>query len=109
VATQLLVTRGDDLGTQTINLSSSTDDFSNLSCTGEVRTHPDGELLYQFVPDVIYAEQYSGSIAFDIPGSETKNFPPINLHGDVHFYSTGIKNQTLFKFRLNVTPDVTHL
>lgn len=109
MATQLSVTRGDYLSTQTVNLSSSTDDFSGLECTGQVRAHPDGDLLYQFVPDVAYAEQYSGSVTFDIPASETKNFPPINLYGDIHFYSTGIKDQTLFEFRLNVSPDVTHL
>jgi len=31
------------------------------------------------------------------------------LYGDIHFYATGIKDQTLFEFRLNVLPDVTHL
>ncbi len=109
MATQLSVIRGDTLGTQTINLSSSTDDFSNLSCTGELRAHPDGDLVYQFVPTVDYAAPLSGSVYFDIPASVSKNFPPINLYGDVHFYSTGISDQTLFQFRLNVLPDVTHL
>lgn len=109
MATQLSVIRGDYLSTQTINLSSSTDDFTDLTCTGQVRTHPDGDLLYQFVPSVLYAEQYSGAVAFDIPANDTKNFPPINLYGDIHFYSTGTKDQTLFEFRLNVLPDVTHL
>ena len=94
MATQLSVTRGDYFGTQTINLSSSTDDFSGLECTGQLRAHPDGDLLHEFVPTVAYAEQYSGSVTFDIPASATKNFPPINLYGDVHFYSTGIKDQT---------------
>ena len=109
MATQLSVKRGYYFGTQTVNLSSSTSDFTDLECTGQIRSHPDGDLLYQFVPDVAYAEQYSGSVTFDIPASETKNFPPINLYGDIHFYATGIKDQTLFEFRLNVLPDVTHL
>jgi hypothetical protein len=109
MATQLSVIRGDYLCTQTVNLSSATDDFSNLSCTGQIRAHPDGNLLYQFIPTVAYAAYQSGSVYFDIPASVTKGFPPINLYGDVHFYSTGIKDQTLFEFRLNVLPDVTHL
>ncbi len=109
MATQLTAIRGDFMGTYTVNLTSDVDDFTNLECTGQLRSHPDGDLLYQFVPTILYAEQYSGSIAFDIPANETKNFPPINLYGDVHFYSTGIKDQTLFEFRLDVTPDVTHL
>jgi len=109
VATQLTVIRGDTFGTQTINLSSSTDDFTGLSCTGQLRAHPDGNLIYQFVPTVSYAEQLSGSVHFNIPASETKQFPPLNLYGDVHFFATGIKDQTLFEFRLNVLPDVTHL
>jgi hypothetical protein len=109
VATQLSVIRGDQLCTQTINFSSTTDDFSGLSCTGELRAHPDGNLIYRFVPTVSYAAPYSGSIYFSIPSSETKNFPPINLYGDVHCYATGISDKTLFEFRLNVLPDVTHL
>lgn len=109
MATQLSVIRGDYLSTQTINLSSSTDDFTDLACTGQVRTHPDGDLLYQFVPSVSYATQYSGAVTFDIPADETKNFPPINLYGDIHFYAPDIKDQTLFEFRLDVLPDVTHL
>jgi len=109
VATQLSVIRGDYLCTQTVNLSSATDDFTGLDCTGQIRAHPDGNLIHQFVPTVSYAEQYSGSVYFEIPGSVTKGFPPINLYGDIHFYATGIKDQTLFEFRLNVLPDVTHL
>lgn len=109
MATQLTVIRGDDLGTQSINLTSSYLDFSNISCTGEIRPHPDGNLLYQFVPVVSYAGFGSGLVYFDIPGSATKNFPPINLYGDIHFYSTGISDRTLFEFRLDVLPDVTHL
>lgn len=107
--TQLCVIRGDDLCGQTINLTSSTDDFSNLSCTGQIRTHPDGNLIYQFIPSVLYAAPYSGAVYFSVPSSVTKNFPPINLYGDIHFYSTGITNKTLFSFRLNVSSDVTHL
>ena len=109
VATQYSVIRGDYFGTETINLSSSTDDFSNMACTGQLRAHPDGDLLHQFVPTIAYAESGSGSVTFDIVGSVTKNLPPINLYGDIQFYSTGIRNQTFFEFRLNVTPDVTHL
>lgn len=109
MATQLTVIRGDDLCGQVINLSSTTDDFSNLSCTGQIRTHPDGNLICQFIPTVLYAAPYSGSVYFSIPASETKNFPPINLYGDIHFYSTGITNKTLLSFRLNVLPDVTHI
>ena len=109
MATQLTVIRGDTLGTQNINFTSLTDDFSNLECTGQIRTHPDGNLLHQFVPTVEYAEPYSGSVYFGIPASVTKSFPPINLYGDIHFYATGISDQTLFEFRLNVLPDVTHL
>jgi hypothetical protein len=109
VATQLSVIRGDYLCTQTINLSSNTDDFSNLSCTGQIRPHPDGDLLYQFIPTIEYAAPFSGAVSFIIPSSATKNFPPINLYGDIHFYSPGIKDRTLFEFRLNVLPDVTHL
>lgn len=109
MATQLTVIRGDTFGTQTINLSSSTDDFSGLSCTGQLRAHPDGDLIYQFVPTIDYAEQLSGSVYFVIPATETKKFPPLNLYGDIHFYATGIKDQTLFEFRLNILPDVTHI
>lgn len=109
MATQLSVIRGDYLCTQTINLSSNDDNFTDLSCTGQIRTHPDGPLIHQFTPDIIYAEYLSGQVQFDISGQFTRNFPPINLYGDVHFFSTGIKNQTYWSFRLNVLPDVTHL
>jgi len=109
MATQLSVIRGDDLGTQTVNLSSSILDFSNITCTGEVRPHPDGNLLHQFVPTVLTGTFGTGIVYFDIPGAVTRTFPPINLYGDIHFYSTGILDRTLFEFRLNVLPDVTHL
>jgi len=109
VATQLSVIRGDHLGTQTINLSSAIDDFTNMSCTGQIRPHPDGNLLYQFVPTIVYAAPFSGSVFFTLPANITQSFPPINLYGDIHFYSTGIQDRTLFEFRLNVLPDVTHL
>ena len=100
MATQLTVIRGDTLCTQTINLASTTDDFTDL--------------VYQFVPTIEYAGPLSGSVYFSIPGSDTKNFPPINLYGDVHFNCTGnstsgVDNQTLFEFRLDVKADVTHL
>ena len=109
MATQLSVIRGDDLGSQTINLSSSILDFSNMTCTGAVRPHPDGNLLYQFLPTVVTATFGTGVVYFDIPGGVTRTFPPINLYGDIHFYSTGMLDRTLFEFRLDVLPDVTHL
>ena len=109
MATQLSVIRGDDLGTQTITLNSDALDFSNIVCTGQLRPHPDGNLIYQFVPIVASATSGSAVVYFDIPGSITRSFPPINLYGDVHFYSTGISDRTLFEFRLDVLPDVTHL
>ena len=80
MATQLTVIRGDTLCTQTINLASTTDDFTDLVCTGQLRPHPDGDLVYQFVPTIEYAGPLSGSVYFSIPGSDTKNFPPINLY-----------------------------
>ncbi len=114
MATQLTVIRGDRLETQTINLSSSVDDFTGLVCTGELRAHPDGDLIYQFVPTVEYAAPQSGAVYFSIPGDETKSFPPLNLYGDIHFTTeggtaSGVYNRTLFEFRLNVKADVTQL
>lgn len=109
MATQLTVIRGDDLGTQTVTLSSAYLDFSNITCTGQIRPHPDGNLLYQFIPTVSSAVSGSSTVYFDIPGYITKTFPPINLYGDIHFYSTGISDRTLFEFRLDVLSDVTHL
>jgi hypothetical protein len=108
VATQLSVIRGDTLLTQTINLTSATDDFTGLICSGQIRAHPDGYLLHSFNPTVVYAAPYSGSVYFSIPSSVTQGFPPINLYGDIHFYATGILDQTLFQFRLDVSPNVTH-
>ena len=114
MATQLSVIRGDIFPNQTITVTSSDLDFTNIGCTGQLRPHPDGNLIYQFVPTVEYAAPLSGSVYFNIPGSDTKSFPPINLYGDVHFTCTGdstsgVYNQTLFEFRLDVKPDVTHL
>lgn len=108
MATQLSVIRGDDLGTQTLTISSETLDFSNILCSGQIRPHPDGNLIYEFMPTVLTETTGSCVVYFDIPGSVTRSFPPINLYGDVHFYSTGISDRTLFEFRLNVLPDVTH-
>ncbi|GEM_PF-6063839 len=105
---QLSVIRGDDLDSQTINLESQVLNFDNLTCSGQIRTHPDGELLYSFFPTVISGVSGNAQVKFDVPASQTRNFPPINLYGDVHFYSTGIGNRTLFSFRLNVCSDVTH-
>lgn len=109
MATQLSVIRGDIFPAQTITVTSSELDFSNITCTGQLRPHPDGNLIYQFVPTVLSGALHTGIVEFYFPGSATKNFPPINLYGDLHFYSTGISDRTLFEFRLNVLPDVTHL
>jgi hypothetical protein len=109
MATQLTVTRGDNLETQNLNITSATLDFSNLSCTGEIRSHPDGTLIHRFVPTISGATTGSAVVYFDIPGSATKLFPPINLYGDIHFYSTGIYDRTFFQFRLNVELDTAHM
>jgi hypothetical protein len=108
MAIQLSVIRGDDLGTQTITLNSEVLDFTNVICSGQLRPHPDGNLIYQFVPTVATGTVGTGVVYFDIPGSVTRSFPPINLYGDIHFYSTGISERTLFQFRLDVLADVTH-
>jgi hypothetical protein len=108
MAIQLSVIRGDDLGTQTITLNSEVLDFTNVICSGQLRPHPDGNLIYQFVPTVATGIVGTGVVYFDIPGSTTRSFPPINLYGDIHFYSTGISERTLFQFRLDVLADVTH-
>lgn len=109
MSTQLSVIRGDDLQTQTITITSDCLDFSNVTCTGQIRPHPDGNLLYTFVPTVVSGLYETGIFEFGIPASVTRSFPPINLYGDLHFYSTGILNQTLFEFRLNVQADVTQI
>jgi hypothetical protein len=110
VATQQLnVIRGDYLCAQTVNLLSSVDDFTGLTCTGHIRSHPDGNLLYQFVPTVVSGVSGAATVNFDIPASITKSFPPINLYGDIEFYANDIKDSTLFQFRLNVSPDTTHI
>lgn len=109
MATQLSVIRGDTFPTQTITVTSEVLDFTNIVCTGQIRPHPDGNLLYQFVPTVVSGFNKTGVVEFSIPSSVTKTFPPINLYGDLHFYSTGILDRTLFEFRLNVQQDVTQL
>jgi hypothetical protein len=110
MATQFSVIRGDIFPTQCITLTSTDGvDFSNITCTGQIRPHPDGNLIYQFVPTVVTGVPGTGIIEFYIPGSATKNFPPINLYGDIHFYSTGIYDRTLFEFRMNIVADVTHI
>ncbi len=110
MSTQLSVTRGDHLETQNLTITSATLDFSNLSCTGEIRKHPDSsELVYRFVPTISGATTGSAVVYFDIPGSATKSFPPINLYGDIHFYSTGIYDRTFFQFRLDVGLDTAHM
>ena len=109
MATQLSIIRGDTFPTQTITVTSENLDFSNITCTGQLRPHPDGNLLYTFVPTVVSGLSKTGVVEFSFPASVTRSFPPINLYGDLHFYSTGIQDRTLFEFRLEVLPDVTHL
>jgi hypothetical protein len=109
MATQLSVIRGDTFPTQTITVTSANLDFTNITCTGQLRPHPDGNLLYTFVPTVVSGVPLTGIVEFSLPSNVTKTFPPINLYGDIHFYSTGIQDLTLFEFRLNVLPDVTQL
>ena len=109
MAIQLSVIRGDTFPTQTVTVTSEVLDFTNITCTGQIRPHPDGNLLYTFVPTVVSGFFQTGVVQFSIPSSVTKSFPPINLYGDLHFYSTGILDCTLFEFRLNVLPDVTQL
>lgn len=106
---QLSVIRGDDFPAEIINITSSTDDFTGLGCTGALRMHPDGPLVYQFVPTVLYAGSGSGSISFTFPASATNSFPPLNLDGDIKFYAPGIGARTLFQFKLDVTANDTQL
>ena len=49
MATQLSIIRGDTFPTQTITVTSANLDFANITCTGQLRPHPDGNLLYTFV------------------------------------------------------------
>jgi hypothetical protein len=109
MAIQLSVIRGDTFPTQTVTVTSEVLDFTNITCTGQIRPHPDGNLLYTFVPTVVSGFFQTGVVQFSIPSSVTKGFPPINLYGDLHFYSTGIMDRTLFEFRLEVQQDVTQL
>jgi hypothetical protein len=109
MATQLSVIRGDTFPTETVTVTSDVLDFTNIVCTGQLRSHPDGNLLYTFVPTVVSGLFKTGVVQFSIPSSVTKGFPPINLYGDLHFYSTGIIDRTLFEFRLEVQQDVTQL
>jgi len=109
MATQLTVIRGDTLCEESVTVTSTDLDFTNFSCTGQIRPHPDGNLIYQFVPTIVSGVDGTGVITFSIPSSATKAFPPINLYGDIHYYSPTFDDRTLFEFRLNVLPDVTHL
>jgi hypothetical protein len=109
MAIQLSVIRGDTFPTQTVTVTSDVLDFTNIVCTGQLRPHPDGNLLYQFVPTVVTGFLKTGVVEFSFPSSVTRGFPPINLYGDLHFYSTGIMDRTLFEFRLEVQQDVTQL
>lgn len=109
MATQLSIIRGDTFPTQTVTVTSASLDFTNITCTGQLRPHPDGNLLYQFVPTIVTGVPGTGTVEFGFPASVTRSLPPINLYGDIHYYSTGIMDRTLFEFRLNVLPDVTHL
>ena len=109
MATQLTVIRGDTFPTQTITVTSDSLDFTNIVCSGQIRPHPDGNLLYTFVPTIVSGINGTGVVEFSFPSSVTKTLPPINLYGDLHFYSAGIQDRTLFEFRLDVLADVTHL
>lgn len=109
MATQLSIIRGDTFPTQTITVTSDNLDFTNITCTGQLRPHPDGNLIYQFVPTIVSGVNGTGVVEFGFPASATKSFPPINLYGDLHFYSTGIADRTLYEFRLDVQQDVTQL
>ena len=109
MATQLTVIRGDTFPTQTITVTSDSLDFTNIVCSGQIRPHPDGNLLHTFVPTIVSGINGTGVVEFSFPSSVTKTLPPINLYGDLHFYSTGIQDRTLFEFRLDVLADVTHL
>jgi len=109
MATQLTVIRGDTFPTQTITVTSDSLDFTNIVCSGQIRPHPDGNLLYTFAPTIVSGINGTGVVQFSFPSSVTKTLPPINLYGDLHFYSTGIQDRTLFEFRLDVLADVTHL
>ena len=109
MATQLTVIRGDTFPTQTITVTSDSLDFTNIVCSGQIRPHPDGNLLYTFVPTIVSGINGTGIVEFSFPSSVTKTLPPINLYGDLNFYSTGIQDRTLFEFRLDVLADVTHL
>jgi hypothetical protein len=109
MATQLTVIRGDTFPTQTITVTSDSLDFTNIVCTGQIIPQPDGNLLYTFVPTIFSGINGTCIFEFSFPSSVTKTLPPINLYGDLHFYSTGIQDRTLFEFRLDVLADVTHL
>ena len=61
------------------------------------------------MPTIVSGINGTGVVQFSFPSSVAKTLPPINLYGDLHFYSTGIQDRTLFEFRLDVLADVTHL
>ncbi len=109
MATQLSVIRGDTLSEEMVTVTSTDLDFTNFSCTGQLRMHPDGNLIYQFIPTIVSGVNGTGQLIFNIHSSVTRSFPTINLYGDIHYYSTGFDDRTFFEFRLNVLPDVTHL
>lgn len=109
MATQLTVIRGDTLPDQTVEVFSDVLDFTNVTCTGQLRTHPDGNLLYQFVPTVVSGVLGTGVFLYNIPSSTTKSLPPINLYGDIHCYLPTTGDRTFGEFRLNVLQDVTQL
>ena len=106
---QLSVIRGDDFPPEIINITSATDDFTGLGCTGALRMHPDGPLVFQFVPTVLYAGSGSGSVSMSFNASDTRSFPPLNLDGDIRFYAPGIGARTLLQFKLDVVQDDSHI
>ena len=65
--------------------------------------------MFQLIQTVNILLNTTGSGTVSFPSSVTRGFPPINLYGDLHFYSTGIMDRTLFEFRLEVQQDVTQL
>jgi hypothetical protein len=109
MAKQLTVIRGDTLPDQTEQVFSNILDFTNVTCTGQIRTHPDGPMLYQFTPTVVSGLLGTGVFLYSIPANITKTLPPINLYGDIycHLPSTGFR--TFGEFRLNVLQNVTQI
>lgn len=108
MAYQLEVIRGDDFPAQVINITSDSDDFTGMGCTGVLRMHPDGPQVIQFVPTILSAVSGSASVALSFLAADTRSFPPLNLDGDIRFYAPGIGSRTLFQFKMNVVLNDTY-